>query len=38
VRAKLPRAGRWRIGVSFDGSAGWASRRLPPRFISVPRQ
>ena len=29
--ARLPRRGRWKIVISFDGAAGWADRRLVRR-------
>jgi uncharacterized protein YkwD len=35
VRAKafLPREGRWKVIVGFEGGPGWADRRLAPRWV-----
>jgi uncharacterized protein YkwD len=35
VRAKafLPRVGRWKVIVRFQGAPGWADRRLAPRWV-----
>ena len=33
--AFLPRDGRWKVIVRFEGRAGWADRRLAPRWVRV---
>jgi uncharacterized protein YkwD len=37
VRAKavLPREGRWRVIVRFEGGPGWADRRLAARWVRI---
>jgi uncharacterized protein YkwD len=37
VRAKalLPREGRWKVIVRFEGAPGWADRRLAPRWARI---
>jgi uncharacterized protein YkwD len=36
--AILPRGGRWKVTVGFEGEQGWADRRLAPRWVRVPGQ
>ena len=31
--ARLPKHGRWKVSIRFDGSAGWADRRLAARTV-----
>jgi uncharacterized protein YkwD len=33
--AILPRGGRWKVTVGFEGGRGWADRRLAPRWVRV---
>ena len=31
--ARLPKHGRWKVAIRFEGSAGWADRRLAARTV-----
>jgi hypothetical protein len=31
--ARLPKRGRWKVFVRFEGSGGWADRRLAARTV-----
>lgn len=33
--AYLPRGGRWKVTVRFEGGHGWADRRLAPRWVRI---
>jgi uncharacterized protein YkwD len=35
TKALLPRKGRWKVIVRFEGGPGWADRRLAPRRVLV---